>query len=125
MDSLLDAAKRVVSLYFSANPMQNIPSHVCNAEDECDQGCIESGYIRMEMLALREAINENEWHPISTAPETGETKILWWPYWTKRPVAGYFHNGWKSYSDRVLADWCTDDPGPTHWKPFLPEEGPK
>jgi hypothetical protein len=62
----------------------------------------------------------SEWQPIETAPKDGTDLLLWWPYWSKIPVHGYWSLGeWASLSAISEGD------GPTHWMPLPapPTEG--
>jgi hypothetical protein len=58
-----------------------------------------------------------QWQPIAASPvEEKAVALLWWPYWSRRPVIGQRKHG-RWYSLDAISD-AEDAPGPTHWMPL-------
>lgn len=56
------------------------------------------------------------WRPIAEAPKDGTQVLLWWPYWAKFPVVGYWSK--REHWDSVMVPADESNELPTHFQPL-------
>ncbi len=64
---------------------------------------------------------EHRWLDIELAPKDGTKVLLWWPYWRKHPVIGYYRNGiWDTEAKLIeYGQGAPDnDEDPKLWMPL-------
>lgn len=82
-------------------------------------GDCQSLTVKAIAAAIRNGREPQDWRPIETAPKDGTYVLLWYPYWSSRPmVANWERDGSHWRSEHILSWYQDDDPGPTHWMPL-------
>lgn len=78
----------------------------------------------LSLLDSQQSPAQAEWLPMSEAPKTTMSILLWWPYWCRsHPIVGYYYEGrWRA--PEVLSD---EGDGPLGWQhlPAPPKETSK
>lgn len=116
-----DSAEGVIHTHrWKYNAVVNAMFCRCGDRIDCDHRLWDAMADDRKYVAQleQEKATLQKWQPISTAPADADVNpvLLFWPYWSQRPVIGDCVEGvWST--DKWLGE-DAEDPGPTHWMPL-------